>query len=110
VLVMAALFQRLDEEEAIVRGELEALREKIVAAEERRQLLGEDDPAEGQEAVSSEGWCRKFVMPARICVRAGRDRGSMPHRSIISGPFGHSLAGRRSGASALAEALGHPRS
>jgi hypothetical protein len=36
---MASLFQRLDEEEAIVRGELDALREKIVVAEERLARL-----------------------------------------------------------------------
>ncbi|MEY9842794.1 hypothetical protein ABH941_008084 [Streptacidiphilus sp. EB103A] len=32
---MASLFQRLDEEEVIVRGELDALREKMAAGEER---------------------------------------------------------------------------
>jgi hypothetical protein len=71
--VMASLFQRLDEEEAIVRGELDALREKMAAGEERlarltitretaRQLLGEDhehsDPACGAESVSAAGGSR----------------------------------------------------
>lgn len=36
---MTSLFQRLDEEEAVVRGELSALREKITAAEERLARL-----------------------------------------------------------------------
>lgn len=55
---MASLFQRLDEEEAIVRGELDALREKMAAGEERlarltitretaRQLLGDDHEHSG---------------------------------------------------------------
>lgn len=55
---MASLFERLDEEEAIVRGELDALREKVAAAEERmarltitretaQQLLGDHEPAPG---------------------------------------------------------------
>ena len=56
--LMASLFQRLDEEEAIVRGELDALREKVAAAEERLarltitretagQLLGEEGERPG---------------------------------------------------------------
>ncbi|BFV57660.1 hypothetical protein KCMC57_up27640 [Kitasatospora sp. CMC57] len=36
---MATLFERLDEEEAVVRGELDALREKMAAAEERLARL-----------------------------------------------------------------------
>jgi hypothetical protein len=36
---MATLFERLDEEEAIVRGELDALREKVQAGEERLARL-----------------------------------------------------------------------
>nr|BFD92940.1 hypothetical protein KitaXyl93_43000 [Kitasatospora sp. Xyl93] len=55
---MASLFQRLDEEEAIVRGELDVLRAKLAAAEERLarltitretavQLLGGPEPADG---------------------------------------------------------------
>jgi hypothetical protein len=36
---MASLFRRLDEEETVVRGELEALREKVTAAEERLERL-----------------------------------------------------------------------
>jgi hypothetical protein len=68
--VMASLFQRLDEEEAIVRGELDALREKMAAGEERlarltitretaRQLLGEDhehpDPAAAEPVPAAGG-------------------------------------------------------
>jgi hypothetical protein len=63
---MASLFQRLDEEEAIVRGELDALREKIAAAEERlarlsitretaRALLGEDERPEDAETAAETG-------------------------------------------------------
>lgn len=67
---MASLFQRLDEEEAIVRGELDALREKMAAGEERlarltitretaRQLLGDDHehsaPAPVAESVPAAG-------------------------------------------------------
>ncbi|MGW6915599.1 hypothetical protein ACWGB8_17535 [Kitasatospora sp. NPDC054939] len=36
---MVSLFRRLDEEEAIVRGELDALREKLASAEERLARL-----------------------------------------------------------------------
>lgn len=38
-MAMATLFERLDEEEAIVRGELDALREKMAAGEERLARL-----------------------------------------------------------------------
>ncbi|WP_405715683.1 hypothetical protein OG264_38390 [Streptomyces xanthophaeus] len=54
---MTSLFERLDTEEAIVRGELSVLREKIAVAEERlthltitretlRSLMGEEGDAE----------------------------------------------------------------
>ncbi|MFF6958922.1 MULTISPECIES: hypothetical protein [unclassified Streptomyces] len=62
---MTSLFQRLDEEEAIVRGELSALREKITVAEERlarltitretaESLLGGGASTEGPQAASEE--------------------------------------------------------
>jgi hypothetical protein len=65
---MASLFERLDQEEAIVRGELDALREKAAVAEERlarlaitretaRQLLGDDagvGPARADEPPAAQ--------------------------------------------------------
>jgi hypothetical protein len=61
---MASLFQRLDEEEAIVRGELDALREKVAAGEERLarltitretagQLLGEEQERPGPATAAA---------------------------------------------------------
>ncbi len=63
---MTSLFERLDTEEAIVRGELSVLREKLAVAEERlahltitretlRSLVGDEPPRE-DAAVGPEVW------------------------------------------------------
>ncbi|MFC5250209.1 hypothetical protein [Streptomyces nigrescens] len=62
---MTSLFERLDEEEAIVRGELAALRDKVAQAEERlarlaitrdtaASLLGREPGAGSREPGSSQ--------------------------------------------------------
>jgi hypothetical protein len=80
VRAMSSLFQRLDEEEAIVRGELDALREKVAAGEERlarlsitretaRQLLGEEE---------------ERVLPAAVLPAASASQAEVPAAEFIT--------------------------
>lgn len=106
---MTSLFERLDTEEAMVRGELSALREKIATAEERlahltitretlRSLTGADHAAgdntepQPQEQDPADGDDRVDASASEVPPDGFADPGD---RSVSSGPLDLAVARER---------------